>query len=148
VIGGFAVIAHAHIRATRDIDFLIADGSRAARSLAAAARSLSGRLAQTGEAVTEGVIDGREHVRLTTSAGTIDLLRGGLPPLDFDSVAKAAHRVEFGGEAALVADLATLVAFKRLAGRPQDKADLAALEELHGELPILHVPGLDDAEPE
>jgi hypothetical protein len=41
------------------------------------------------------------------------------------------------------AGLATLVAFKRLAGRPHDRLDLEELEAMHGPLPILPVPGLD-----
>jgi len=43
----------------------------------------------------------------------------------------------------LVAGLASLVAFKRLAGRPRDRLDLEELEARHGPLPILPVPGLD-----
>ena len=146
MIGGFAVIAHAHIRATRDIDFLIDDGDVAAGALAAAARSLDATVQATGEEVTSQLVAARDHVRMSTTAGIIDLVRGGLAPLDFPSVSAAAHRVVLEGEPALVADLATLVAFKRLASRPQDQADLVALQEIHGELPRLPVPGLDGAE--
>jgi hypothetical protein len=37
----------------------------------------------------------------------------------------------------------SVVGFKRLAGRPQDRLDLAELEGLYGELPIEPIPGLD-----
>jgi hypothetical protein len=40
-------------------------------------------------------------------------------------------------------DLRSIVGFKRLAGRPQDKRDLEELETFHGELPIDPIPGLD-----
>lgn len=35
------------------------------------------------------------------------------------------------------------VSLKRLAGRPRDKADLDELREIHGELPIDPLPGVD-----
>jgi hypothetical protein len=39
--------------------------------------------------------------------------------------------------------LRSVVGFKRLAGRPQDKRDLEELEDLYGELPMDPIPGLD-----
>lgn len=42
-----------------------------------------------------------------------------------------------------VAGLSSIVGFKRLAGRPQDRQDLERLAEIHGELPIEPIPGLD-----
>jgi hypothetical protein len=42
-----------------------------------------------------------------------------------------------------VAGLSTIVGFKRLAGRPRDRNDLAELEACHGKLPIEPIPGLD-----
>ncbi len=70
-------------------------------------------------------------------------MRGGLPPLDYDSVASDAIEAEIGGQAAPVANLRSIVGFKRLAGRPQDKRDLEELEAFHGELPIDPIPGVD-----
>ena len=43
----------------------------------------------------------------------------------------------------MVAGLSSIVGFKRLAGRPQDRNDLERLAEIHGELPIEPIPGLD-----
>jgi hypothetical protein len=37
------------------------------------------------------------------------------------------------------------VAFKRLAGRLQDRLDVDELEAMYGPLPILPLPGLDSA---
>ena len=41
------------------------------------------------------------------------------------------------------ASLRSIVGFKRLADRPQDRRDLEELESFHGELPIDPIPGLD-----
>lgn len=43
----------------------------------------------------------------------------------------------------LVAELRSIVGFKRLADRPRDRNDLLALEEIHGKLPVDPIPGLD-----
>ena len=71
-------------------------------------------------------------------------MRGGLPPLDFATVAgRAITALTPAGERFLNAGLASLVAFKRLAGRPQDRRDLEELEAIHGPLPVERIPGLD-----
>jgi len=74
----------------------------------------------------------------------LDLLKEGEPPLDFASVSDSALRATIEGTPTLFASLPSIVAFKRLAGRPRDRQDLEALAEIHGELPILPIPGLDD----
>lgn len=56
----------------------------------------------------------------------------------------AAIKLSYHGQPARVASLASLVAFKRIAGRPRDEHDLTELERIHGELPIEPIPGLDD----
>ena len=67
----------------------------------------------------------------------------GLPPLDYDTVAERALRVELGDQQAPVADLRSIVGFKRLANRPRDQYGLKELEAFHGALPIEHITGLD-----
>ncbi len=143
VIGGFAVIANAHVRATEDVDLLVPDELDDARSLAAAAAALEGVVLPRGDAVSAERIGAADHLRLRTAAGLLDILKEGAPPLDYESVAADAHRIDYEGQPALIAGLASLVAFKRLSARPRDRQDLDALRELHGELPMLRVPGLD-----
>lgn len=46
-----------------------------------------------------------------------------------------------------IASLPSIVGFKRLAGRPRDRTDLAELEAIYGDLPIEPIPGLDDPQP-
>jgi hypothetical protein len=102
IIGGFAVIAHRYVRATRDIDLLVPDDERNDRHVVAALSSLGG-----------------------------------------STVAAHAIRADLGSGDFLIAGLASLVGFKRLAGRPEDRRDLDALAEIHGELPTEPIPGLD-----
>lgn len=51
-------------------------------------------------------------------------MRGGLPPLDFDTVREHAIEANLGVSLFYVASLASIVGFKRLADRPQDRNDL------------------------
>lgn len=142
VIGGFAVIANDYVRATEDIDLLIPDD---AANDAALDRALVNLGAVWGDGTPFRLTDltGRDHARLYTSAGMLDLLREGVEPLDFENVARGALRSDLGQGVFLVAGLESIVAFKRLAGRPRDRNDLLELEERHGPLPIVPIPGLD-----
>lgn len=84
-----------------------------------------------------------ETMRVDSRFGLVDLLREGDPPVDFASVSDTAIELIFHGQPAHVASLASLVAFKRIAGRPRDQLDLTELERIHGKLPIQPIPGLD-----
>ncbi|MFL5817383.1 MAG: hypothetical protein ACJ76L_07265 [Conexibacter sp.] len=143
VIGGFAVIANDFVRATEDVDFLIPDDETNDRALDAALTALDAHWLSPERPFAAGDLAGREHSRLTTRAGLVDLLREGAPPLDFATVHENAHVADLGAGRFRVAGLSSIVAFKRLAGRPRDKADLDELREIHGELPIDPLPGLD-----
>ena len=145
VIGGFAVIANRYVRATEDTDLLIPDDDAAVAPIMAALEALSARFLHDGRPVTAADLVAHEHLRLDCGpSGILDLLKGGVPPLDYDSVAAAAIEARLGGHDVWFAGLASLVAFKRLAGRPRDRLDLEELERIHGPLPILPVPGLDE----
>ncbi|HWM64721.1 MAG TPA: hypothetical protein VNP96_12125 [Solirubrobacterales bacterium] len=143
VIGGFSVIANGYLRATKDSDLLVADGPSADEAiLRFFAHSEATRL-RDGKELTPEEVGDAHHLRVAGRHGIVDILRGGLPPLDYDTVAKEAMEVEIGGETARVANLRSIVGFKRLAGRPRDRNDLEELEAFHGELPIDPIPGLD-----
>jgi hypothetical protein len=143
VIGGFSVIANGFVRATRDSDLLVPDGQDAdAAVVRFLVRSESRRLHDDAVLALSDVADA-EHLRVVGRHGIVDLLRGGLPPLDYPTVAADAIEVEVDGEPAKFASLRSIVGFKRLAGRPQDTRDLEELESLYGELPIDPIPGLD-----
>lgn len=141
VIGGFAVIANQHVRATRDIDLLIPEDEANDRCCDTVLRELRARWPD-GRALQPGELTGRPHSRLTTTAGLVDLLREGEPPLDFATVLEGALHADLGAGRFALAGLSSIVAFKRLARRPQDLADLAELERLHGPLPDAGLPEL------
>lgn len=143
VIGGFAVIANRHIRATRDVDLLIPASRENDAACLIALRDLDAIRERDGAAVTAELLDGTTHLRVSTRAGIVDLVREGDPPLDFETVIDGALRADLGAGQFPVAGLASLVGFKRLADRPRDRADLIELEAIHGELPIDPIPGLD-----
>lgn len=145
VIGGFAVIAHEHVRATEDTDLLIPDDPANDVKVLEALDALEARGSDGREVGLERLSD-TEHLRVDCGDhGLVDLVREGLPPLDFKSVEQAAIHAVVRGVPMQFAGLESLVAFKRLAGRPLDRQDLEALEAIHGELPIRPLPGLDDA---
>jgi len=142
IIGGFAVIANQYVRGTEDVDLLIGGDRAQDPTIARFLERIEAR--RGGAAVPERAIAAAETLRVDSRLGQVDLLREGLPPVDFETVAESAIVLDYHGQPARVASLASLVAFKRLAGRPRDQLDLAELERIHGPLPILPIPGLDD----
>jgi hypothetical protein len=143
VVGGFAVIANRYIRATKDVDLLVPDDIDNDHRVLAALLELNGvRLRDDAPLADEHLVN-QTHLRAKTIAGIVDIMRGGLPPLDFDTVRQRAVEANLGSGLFYVASLASIVGFKRLANRAQDRNDLIGLEEVHGELPIDPIPGLD-----
>jgi hypothetical protein len=143
VIGGFSVIYHGHVRATKDSDLLVPDGPVADAAVLRFIERVGGRRLRDDKVLTAEDVAGAEHLRISSRRGIVDIMRGGLPPLDYDTVARHAEVTEWDGQLVRVAALPSVVGFKRLAGRPQDRLDLAELEALYDELPIEPIPGLD-----
>lgn len=143
VVGGFSVIANRFVRATEDIDFLVPDDPDNDRRILVALTKLNGTQLRDDKPLQEDHLLDRTHLRAKTGAGIIDIIRGGLPPLDFTTVEERAMHADYGGVEFLVASLSSIVGFKRLADRPRDRNDLIGLEEIHGELPNEPIPGVD-----
>ena len=143
VVGGFSVIANRFIRATEDVDFLVPDDTMNDHRVLAALVKLGGVRLRDEAPLQDEHLLGRTHLRAKTRAGVIDIMRGGLPPLDYKTVEERALQADDDGIRYLVAGLSSIVGFKRLAGRPRDRNDLIGLEEIYGELPIESIPGLD-----
>jgi hypothetical protein len=143
VIGGFSVIYHGYIRATKDSDLLVPDGPESDAAVLRFLDRTDGRRLHDGKVLTLDDIAAAENLRIDSRHGIVDIMHGGLAPLDFPTVAAAALEFDVGGQPAHVAALPSVVAFKRLAGRPQDQTDLLELQALYGELPMESIPGLD-----
>jgi hypothetical protein len=143
VIGGFSVIAHGYLRATKDSDLLVPDGPDADAAILRFLDRIEAKRLSDGAMLGAADISGAHHLRVSSRHGIVDIMRGGLAPLDYETVAARAVKVEAGAETAPFASLRSLVGFKRLAGRSQDRLDLENLERVHGELPIDPIPGLD-----
>lgn len=144
VIGGFAVIAHGYIRATRDSDLLVPDGPEADQAILRFFERIGATRFSDGKVLALAEVAGAHHLRVDSKHGVIDLMRGGLPPLDYETVAARAEEGSWRDSPFRVASLRSLVGFKRLAGRGQDRLDLERLERVNGELPIDPIPSLDD----
>ncbi len=143
VIGGFAVIAHGYFRATKDSDLLVPDGPEADRAILRFLERIDATRSSDGKVFTADDVAGAHHLRVDSRHGAIDIMRGGLQPLDYETVAADAIDGSWRGHPFRVASLRSLVGFKRLAGRGQDRVDLEKLERANGELPIDPIPGLD-----
>ena len=144
VIGGFAVIAHGYFRATKDSDILVPDGAEADEAVLRFLDRIGATRFSDAKKLGAGDVADAHHLRVDSRHGVIDIMRGGLPPLDYETVAASAVEGSWRGSPFRVASLASLVGFKRLAGRPVDRLDLEKLERANGELPIDPIPGLDD----
>jgi hypothetical protein len=142
VIGGFAVIANQYVRGTEDVDLLVNDDHSFDLELSRFLDHIEAR--RNGAPVPAGAIADAETMRVNSRFGQVDILRAGDPPVDFASVSGAAIQLTYRGQRARIASLASLVAFKRIAGRPRDQLDLVELERIHGPLPIQPIPGIDD----
>lgn len=143
VIGGFAVIAHGYFRATKDSDLLVPDGPEADDAILRFLDMIEAKRFSDGKVLNADDVRGSHHLRVDSHHGVIDIIRGGLPPLDYETVAARAIDGTWRGTPFRVAALRSLVGFKRLAARGQDRVDLEELEIANGKLPIDPIPGLD-----
>jgi predicted nucleotidyltransferase len=134
VVGGIAVIVHGYVRPTEDLDVLVPQRSPIGDALRVLLADW-GATRLDGSALPDALFDGEHNVRARTPDGVVDFIPEGEPPLDFEAVRDSAQRVEIDGVETRVCDLRHLAAFKRLAGRLRDRADLAELEAAHGALP-------------
>jgi hypothetical protein len=136
VVGGVAVTLQEHIRATVDLDL-------APENVRAAVEVLTGlglvpRLPVRPEdfadpAVRQAWVEQRNLTAFSLHDPTaprreVDLLAA--PEVPVEELLDGAEPKVLGGVAVPVASRAHLIAMKRAAGRPQDLADVAALEAL------------------
>jgi hypothetical protein len=137
------VIYHGYIRATKDSDLLVPDGPESDAAVLRFLQCVEGRRLSDDKVLTAMDVAQAPNLRIRSRHGIIDIMHGGLPPLDYDTVATRADTTEWAGHTVRIAALPSVVGFKRLANRPQDRLDLAELEAIYGSLPVEVIPGLD-----
>ena len=125
LLGGYAVGFHAKPRATTDMDLLVSGKGdnleRVARALIA-----FGAPPQTIDGVRQ--MQATEIVYLGVPPLRIDILRTA-DGIDTESTLGNAISVQLNGTDVSIISFDDLLANKRAAGRPQDLADVAALEK-------------------
>ena len=128
MLGGHAVGFHGHPRATKDLDILV-------RASEANARKVYRALAEFGAPLENFAVS------VADFAAYDGVLQLGVPPLRIDVITRATGitfdsaiadgvSLELDGRRIPVIGRAALLANKRAAGRPQDLADVAALEAI------------------
>ncbi len=126
ICGGFAVNIHGHVRATRDVDLLLA--RRSVPNALAALHPLGFDLDAGTIPFDHGTERAREVRRVSRIRGaevlTVDLLI--VTPV-FDDVWRTREQLPWRGRTLTVVSREGLAVMKRLAGRHQDLADLEEL---------------------
>lgn len=131
VIGGIAVLAHGHPRATFDLDFMADLSGENVERLAAALDELNARVRGVDADLLE--VDPTDPAQLAsganrtlvTDAGWLDFMPVPEGARPYEEVAAAAVPVRDG--AFRVVGLDDLVRMKRVSGREKDLDDIAAL---------------------
>lgn len=148
IVGGFAVVAHGYVRATQDLDIVPAPTHGNYERLAALLRGLDAEplgvdahLLPNQPTDSAGLAAGGSF-QLTTSLGRLDILQASDDVPVYARLARSAATARFQGRDVRVCSIDELVRMKRRAGRPQDVADVAALEAAHG--PIAPAPESGD----
>jgi predicted nucleotidyltransferase len=132
VVGGVAVAFQGYGRATKDLDITYAIEHENLCRLGEVLVGLHAKLRGIAEEVPfvpdERTLARTRLLTLDTDEGGLDLLADppGAPP--YATMRDRADRVDLDGIVVAVAALDDLLAMKRAAGRPQDLADIDALE--------------------
>jgi predicted nucleotidyltransferase len=134
VIGGLAVIAHGHVRATLDLDVCYArtpeNLERLARSLSPLSPKLRGAPPELPFFWDAQTLRNGLNFTLTTSLGDIDLLGEVTGIGGYGDISVSAETIQLHGANVKILSLADLVRSKAAAGRAKDLVDLEALRTL------------------
>lgn len=140
IVGGLAVVLHGHARLTADIDLIVslvpAEARRAVEALVGLGLRPRAPVDPLGFADptirTSWVRE--KGMRVFSLYDPLQPLREVdlfvEHPIDFESLWRRSELVSLTSTTARVASIADLILLKRLAGRPEDLRDIAALEEI------------------
>lgn len=140
VAGWVAVVLHGHPRMTADLDLIVDLAPDQASRAIAVLEQLGLRPALPVDAA--GFADSEQRQRWIDERGmtvfslvapddplhAVDLFAR--PPLPFEDLWRDGTPIDLGGTEVRVASIDHLIEMKRSANRPQDRADIAALEAL------------------
>jgi predicted nucleotidyltransferase len=132
VVGGIAVVAHGYVRATRDIDAVIAPSADNIRRARQVVSDLDATRQDGTPLVERDLAVGRPWI-LRTKYAYLDLLPDHDVPFALLRDRASVRRVD--GVEVPICSLDHLVALKRAAGRTKDVLDLEMLREALGDLP-------------
>jgi predicted nucleotidyltransferase len=134
LVGGIALIRHGVVRATRDVDAVVASTADNIDRIRGLIQQWEATRPDGSPVPTDSLAPGRQ-IHLATPHGDLDLLAEFASPLTYEELVGRADTKRVDGVEAPICSLADLVALKRIAGRDQDGVDLRRLEEAHGALP-------------
>lgn len=132
LVGGLAVIAWGHVRATQDVDIVPSPDAENLERLAGFLESLDGRVEVEGGRLAPSAIRTflkvGDRTLVSTRLGHVDILQGlpQVPP--FEQLDAEAETVDLDGVAVRICSLDALLEMKRASERPRDRDDLDALE--------------------
>lgn len=126
ILGGYAVGHHAKPRATKDLDLLVSGEGDNLERLGAALTAFGAPANVIAAARTMAPTD---VVFLGVAPVRIDILRTA-DGIETEGVLARSQPVDLAGLSVRVISLDDLIINKRAAGRPQDMADVALLEQV------------------
>jgi len=125
IVGAFALAVHGHLRATKDLDVWVRPTADNAARVLEAVSAFGGSM--NGLSAADFNVPGT-IVQLGVAPTRIDILTR-VAGLDFESAWTSRIEASYGDQKVFVVSRADLIASKRAASRPQDLADLSALED-------------------
>ncbi len=131
LIGGYAVIAHGHFRATKDMDIWLRPEPANAQRMMDVIKAFYGS--------TQGIdinsfLDPQKVFFMGVEPNRIDVLND-IPGVMFDPCFRQSVTVDLGDIEVPLIDVWSLIKNKRASGRPQDIADAHKLEALYRNQP-------------